>query len=195
MKNIFLVLTLFGLCCGFAGCSGNECSATHTTLEDPDSDCEIDGDNCPTVYNPNQEDTDEDEFGDACEAPQCVNDANCVGTLFQMQETAYNLRGLYETSEKEKTQTVCDQMDTLSLSQTEDTITVIDELGNTLIGRVYAKSLSSTLTQSAFQNQDTYCQMTFHTDDFTYKLKCYDKIAKDFCETTGFRSVVEVTRQ
>lgn len=61
-------LVILGLCIAFVQCTGEECSATATILNDRDSDCVPDDeDNCIDTYNPNQEDSDEDDVGDDCQ--------------------------------------------------------------------------------------------------------------------------------
>lgn len=191
MKHLLLIMTLAFFCCSFIHCTGNECSATSTITSDYDSDCVEDAaDNCPRNYNPNQEDIDEDLYGDACEAVQCINDANCVGINFQAQPVAYNLRGLYEATSTEDS--ACEGFATLSFNQSDDEVVVINEDGQILKGRL-TESSSPDVIKSAFQNSKTYCQMSFEALNFNYHIKCYDKTSQEFCENTGLRTVTEVT--
>lgn len=193
MKQFLLSMAVVVCCLSLAHCTGNECAATQTITSDQDSDCAVDTeDNCPFVYNPNQDDTDEDSFGDACEAPECVNTDTCVGLNYLLQETAYNLRGLYEASTTSNTLAACEGFETLSLQQNDDAVVVINEAGQTLKGSIYSTDPINTI-KSAFQNDNTYCQMAFTTTSFNYKIKCYNKISNEFCENTGNRTIVEVS--
>jgi lysophospholipase L1-like esterase len=57
--------------------NGNSEATQTCTIGDSDCDGIADGsDNCPLVANPNQANTDGDEYGDACEQPQCVTVIN-----------------------------------------------------------------------------------------------------------------------
>ena len=82
IKTILPPLT-FLFFAGFAtphltSCSGNECAATSTIIDDQDSDCVDDSaDNCVGWYNPDQFDGDEDGFGVACDSDD--TDATTVG--------------------------------------------------------------------------------------------------------------------
>lgn len=58
----------------FTQCKGGLCAAKDDGLSDADSDCFADtGDNCPTIYNPDQFDGDSDSQGEACDADDTDN--------------------------------------------------------------------------------------------------------------------------
>lgn len=194
MKKFLLLMALALCCLNFTRCTGNECSATQTIESDPDSDCAVGTeDNCPDVYNPNQDDTDEDDYGDACEAPECVNTSDCVGLNFVFQETAYNLRGLYEaTAQTQQSAAACVNFETFSLQQTDSSITITNAIDKTLNGQIDS-SITSDEVNSTFANDTQSCQMTFTTTDFNYKIECYNKELKEFCESVGIRTIIEVS--
>lgn len=76
---------------------GNNYIASFSVMDDPDDDCVGDNDNCPTTYNPGQDESDGDGLGDACDncpdtynPDQADSDGDGVGDACDNCPDTYN---------------------------------------------------------------------------------------------------------
>lgn len=190
MKTIKFVILLL-LCFPLIQCDGHECAATSTILTDQDSDCIEDAsDNCPNDYNPNQEDTDEDTFGDACdEAP---DNADEVGLNFTLDIQTYNLRGYYQSSESD-----CGDFD-FDISQTNDELTVSEDHGEMYSGFLTRSFVSTTdlknapYVESQFANGILSCDMVYFPRSFGFTLLCEERDTGETCYVEGTRKLIYI---